>query len=243
MMKKLIFLIISFITLNATETINYYGDIVNIKLSKNSWNRIIFDGEINAEPIFSKEKNVDIYKANNSVFIKFKPMLKVEVADKQEQILEIDYSNAKKSELFISTKNGTYSFTIEPTDTDAKTYIIQNIQNKNEDILKFEMDSPRKVFKDITKNIFLNEELENYEKVKISKESIILDNLIVSPKYVFKGKIYSAYLFNITARDDIQNINEKLFISLDLKNKRSISLKDKKLLKNQSTQLIVIVGN
>jgi hypothetical protein len=243
MMKKLIFLIISFITLNATETINYYGDIVNIKLSKNSWNRIIFDGEINAEPIFSKEKNVDIYKANNSVFIKFKPMLKVEVADKQEHILDIDYSNAKKSELFISTKNGTYSFTIEPTDTDAKTYIIQNIQNQNENILKFEMDSPRKVFKDITKNIFLNEEFNNYEKVKLSKESIILNNLIVSPTYVFKGKIYSAYLFNIKAREDIENINEKFFINLDLKNKRSISVKDKKLFKNQSTQLLIIVGN
>ena len=242
-MKKLIFLVISFITLNATETINYYGDIVSIKLSKNSWNRIIFDSEVNAEPIFSKEKNVDVYKANNSVFIKFKPMLKVEVTDKQEQILDIDYSNAKKSELFISTKNGTYSFVIEPNEVDAKTYIIQNIQNENENILKFEMDSPRKVFKEITKNIFLNEEFENYEKIKFSKESKVLDNLIVTPKYIFKGKIYSAYLFNITARQDIQNINEKIFIGLDLKNKRSISIKDKKLFKNQSTQLIIIVGN
>lgn len=242
-MKKLIFLIISFITLNATETINYYGDIVNIKLSKNSWNRIIFDSEVNAEPIFSKEKNVDVYKANNSVFIKFKPMLKVEVTDKQEQILDIDYSNAKKSELFISTKNGTYSFVIEPTEIDAKTYIIQNIQNQNENILKFEMDSPRKVFKEITKNILINEEFENYEKIKSSKEAIILDNLIVTPKFIFKGKIYSAYLFNIKAREDIENINEKLFINLDLKNKRSISIKDKKLFKNQTTQLIIIVGN
>lgn len=242
-MKKLIFLIISFITLNATETINYYGDIVSIKLSKNSWNRIIFDSEVNAEPIFSKEKNVDVYKANNSVFIKFKPMLKVEVTDKQEQILDIDYSNAKKSELFISTKNGTYSFVIEPTEIDAKTYIIQNIQNQNENILKFEMDSPRKVFKEITKNIFLNEEFENYEKIKFSKEAIIIDNLLVTPKLIFKGKIYSAYLFNIKAREDIENINEKLFINLDLKNKRSISVKDKKLFKNQTTQLIIIVGN
>jgi hypothetical protein len=242
-MKKLIFLIISFITLNATETISYYGDIVNIKLSKDSWNRIIFDSEVNAEPIFSKEKNVDVYKANNSIFIKFKPMLKVEVSEKQEQILDIDYSNAKKSELFISTKNGTYSFTIEPIQIDAKTYIIQNIQNENENILKFEMDSSRKVFKDITKSIFLNEEFESYEKINLSKESIILDNLIVSPKYVFSGKLYSAYLFNIKARENTQNINEKLFINLDLKNKRSISLKDKKLLKNETTQLIIIVGN
>lgn len=242
-MKRLIFLIISFITLNATETINYYGDIVSMKLSKNSWNRIIFDSEVNAEPIFSKEKNVDVYKANNSVFIKFKPMLKVEVTDKQEQILDIDYSNAKKSELFISTKNGTYSFVIEPTEIDAKTYIIQNIQNQNENILKFEMDSPRKVFKEITKNIFLNEEFENYEKIKFSKEAIILDNLLITPKLIFKGKIYSAYLFNIKAREDIENINEKLFINLDLKNKRSISVKDKKLFKNQTTQLIIIVGN
>lgn len=242
-MKKLMFLIISFITLNATETINYYGDIVSIKLSKNSWNRIIFDSEVNAEPIFSKEKNVDVYKANNSVFIKFKPMLKVEVTDKQEQILDIDYSNAKKSELFISTKNGTYSFVIEPTEIDAKTYIIQNIQNQNENILKFEMDSPRKVFKEITKNIFLNEEFENYEKIKFSKEPIIIDNLLVTPKLIFKGKFYSAYLFNIKAREDIENINEKLFINLDLKNKRSIAVKDKKLFKNQTTQLIIIVGN
>jgi hypothetical protein len=242
-MKKLIFLIISFITLNATETISYYGDIVNIKLSKDSWNRIIFDSEVNAEPIFSKEKNVDVYKANNSIFIKFKPMLKVEVSEKQEQILDIDYSNAKKSELFISTKNGTYSFTIEPIQIDAKTYIIQNIQNENENILKFEMDSSRKVFKDITKSIFLNEEFESYEKINLSKESIILDNLIVSPKCVFRGKLYSAYLFNIKARENTQNINEKLFINLDLKNKRSISLKDKKLLKNETTQLIIIVGN
>ena len=154
-MKKLILLIFSIITLNATETVNYYGDIVNIKLSQDSWNRLIFDSEINAEPIFSKEKNVDIYRANNSVFIKFKPMVKVEVLDKQEQILDIDYTNAKKSELFISTNSGTYSFTIEPIKADAKTYIIQNIQNKNENLLKFEVNEPRKIFKDITKNIFL----------------------------------------------------------------------------------------
>lgn len=242
-MKKLILIALSFITLNAAEIINYYGDIVNMKLSKDSWNRIIFDSEVNAEPIFSKEKNVEVYKANNSVFIKFKPMLKVEVSDKQEQILDIDYSNAKKSELFISTKSGTYSFTIEPIETDAKTYTIQNIRNENDNILKFEMDSPRKVFKDITTNIFLNEEFENYEKIKFSKEAIILDNLIVTPKIVFKGKIYSAYLFNIKAREDIENINEKLFLNLDLKNKRSISVKDKRLLKNHVTQLMIIVGN
>lgn len=242
-MKKIVLLIFSIISLNAMETINYYGDIVNIKLSSDSWNRIIFDSEVNAEPIFSKEKNVDIYRANNSIFIKFKPMLKVEVADKQEQILDIDYSNAKKSELFISTNGGTYSFTIEPIKTDAKTYIIQNIQNKNENLLKFEMDEPRKIFKDITRTIFLDEKFENYEKVKLDKKEFVVNNLTINPIYAFKGKIYSAYLFNVTARENMENINEKLFLNLDLKNKRSIAIKDKKLLKSQTTQLIIIVGN
>lgn len=242
-MKKLILLIFSIISLNATETVNYYGDIVNIKLSQDSWNRLIFDNEINSEPIFSKEKNVDIYRANNSVFIKFKPMVKVEVADKQEQILDIDYTNAKKSELFISTNNGTYSFTIEPIKADAKTYIIQNIQNKNENLLKFEVNEPRKIFKDITKNIFLNEEVENYEKNRLKTEAIIIDHVTVNPLYIFKGKIYSAYLFNAVARENIDSLNEKLFLNLDLKNKRAIAIKNKKLLKNQSTQVIIIVGN
>lgn len=242
-MKKLILLIFSIISLNATETVNYYGDIVNIKLSQDSWNRLIFDSEINAEPIFSKEKNVDIYRANNSVFIKFKPMVKVEVADKQEQILDIDYTNAKKSELFISTNSGTYSFTIEPIKADAKTYIIQNIQNKNENLLKFEVNEPRKIFKDITKNIFLNEEVENYEKNRLKTEAIIIDHVTVNPLYIFKGKIYSAYLFNVVARENIDSLNEKLFLNLDLKNKRAIAIKNKKLLKNQSTQVIIIVGN
>ncbi|MBL3518860.1 type-F conjugative transfer system secretin TraK [Arcobacter lanthieri] len=242
-MRKLILLIFSIITLNATETVNYYGDIVNMKLSQDSWNRLIFDSEINAEPIFSKEKNVDIYRANNSVFIKFKPMVKVEVLDKQEQILDIDYTNAKKSELFISTINGTYSFTIEPIKTVAKTYIIQNIQNKNENLLKFETNEPRKIFKDITKGIFLNEEVDNYEKLKLKTEATIINNITVNPLYVFKGKIYSAYLFNVVARENIDNLNEKIFLNYDLKNKRAISIKDKKLFKNQSTQLIIIVGN
>lgn len=242
-MKKLILLIFSIISLNATETVNYYGDIVNIKLSQDSWNRLIFDNEINSEPIFSKEKNVDIYRANNSVFIKFKPMVKVEVLDKQEQILDIDYTNAKKSELFISTNSGTYSFTIEPIKADAKTYIIQNIQNKNENLLKFEVNEPRKIFKDITKNIFLNEEVENYEKNRLKTEAIIIDHVTVNPLYIFKGKIYSAYLFNVVARENIDSLNEKLFLNLDLKNKRAISIKDKKLLRNQSTQVIIIVGN
>ncbi len=242
-MKKLILLIFSIISLNATETVNYYGDIVNIKLSQDSWNRLIFDNEINSEPIFSKEKNVDIYRANNSVFIKFKPMVKVEVLDKQEQILDIDYTNAKKSELFISTNSGTYSFTIEPIKADAKTYIIQNIQNKNENLLKFEVNEPRKIFKDITKNIFLNEEVENYEKNRLKTEAIIIDHVTVNPLYIFKGKIYSAYLFNVVARENIDSLNEKLFLNLDLKNKRAIAIKNKKLLKNQSTQVIIIVGN
>lgn len=243
-MKKAILLILIFLlNLDAVETINYHGDIVNIKLSKDSWNRLIFDSEVNAEPIFSKEKNVDIYKANQSVFIKFKPMLKVEVSDKQEQVLDIDYSNSKKSELFISTANGTYSFTIEPVTTDAKTYSIQNIQNKNENLLKFEMDSNRKVFKEITKNIFINEEFDNYEKIRLSMESTIIDNLIVTPKYKFKGKIYSAYLFNVTANSDMSNIDERLFLSLNFNNKKAISIKDKNLSKNQMTQLIIILGN
>ena len=242
-MKKLILLIFSIISLNATETVNYYGDIVNIKLSQDSWNRLIFDSEINAEPIFSKEKNVDIYRANNSVFIKFKPMVKVEVLDKQEQILDIDYTNAKKSELFISTNSGTYSFTIEPIKADAKTYIIQNIQNKNENLLKFEVNEPRKIFKDITKNIFLNEEVENYEKNRLKTEATIIEHVTVNPLYIFKGKIYSAYLFNVVARENIDSLNEKLFLNLDLNNKRAIAIKNKKLLKNQSTQVIIIVGN
>ncbi|BAK73164.1 type-F conjugative transfer system secretin TraK [Arcobacter sp. L] len=243
-MRKFVLILFSFlITLNAADTINYYGDIVNIKLSKDSWNRIIFDSEVNAEPIFSKEKNIEISKANNSIFIKYKPMLKVEVSDKQEQILDIDYTNAKKTELFVSTKNGTYSFTIEPIQSEAKTYLIQNIQNKNENLLKFEMNEPRKVFKDISKEVLLNEEIENYEKIKLAKEATILDNLIIVPTYIFKGKIYSAHLFNITAREDVQNINEKIFLNLSLMNKRAIVVKEKKLFKNSSTQLLIIVGN
>ena len=170
-------------------------------------------------------------------------MVKVEVLDKQEQILDIDYTNAKKIELFISTNSGTYSFTIEPIKADAKTYIIQNIQNKNENLLKFEVNEPRKIFKDITKNIFLNEEVENYEKNRLKTEATIIEHVTVNPLYIFKGKIYSAYLFNAVARENIDSLNEKLFLNLDLKNKRAISIKDKKLLRNQSTQVIIIVGN
>ena len=68
-------------------------------------------------------------------------------------------------------------------------------------------------------------------KIYVNASNITIgDNLTIYPTHIFKGKIYSAYLFNVTAREDIQNINEKLFLNLDLKNKRSIALKDKKLL-------------
>ena len=50
-------------------------------------------------------------------------------------------------------------------------------------------------------------------------------------------------MFNVVARENIDSLNEKLFLNLDLKNKRAISIKDKKLLRNQSTQVIIIVGN
>lgn len=244
-MRKFIIVLISCIALlNANDTINYYGDIVNIKLSKDSWNRIIFDADVNAEPIYSKEKNLEVYKANNSVFVKFKPMVKVEVLDKQEQIMDIDYSQSKKSELFVSTTTGTYSFTIEPASVPAKTYIIQNVQNKNTNLLKFEMDSPRKVFKDLIKSVFINEQVDNYEKLKLASKEQILSNLIIKPKYIFRGKIYSAYLYDITALETV-NINEKIFTSLDLRNKRAIAVKedDRILETNQTTQLIIIVGN
>lgn len=243
-MRKIIFLFTLVVALlNATETINYNGEIVNIKLSNDSWNRLIFDSDVNAEPIFSKEKNIDVYKANKSVFIKFKPMVKLEVLEKEEKITDIDYSISKKSELFVSTANGTYSFTIEPTQTDAKTYLIQNLQQTTNNLLKFEMDSARKVLKDITKNIFLNEMVENYEKVKLSSETLRINNLNISPKYIFKGKLYSAYLYDITALEDITNIDERIFLQLNHKNKRSIALKDKFLLKNQLTSLVIVVGN
>ena len=109
--------------------------------------------------------------------------------------------------------------------------------------MKFEVNEPRKIFKDITKNIFLNEEVENYEKNRLKTEAIIIDHVTVNPLYIFKGKIYSAYLFNVVARENIDSLNEKLFLNLDLKNKRAIAIKNKKLLKNQSTQVIIIVGN
>ncbi|MFA7084705.1 MAG: type-F conjugative transfer system secretin TraK [Arcobacteraceae bacterium] len=245
MKKKLLFIanIVLAITINATETISYHGEILNLKLSNDSWNRIIFDSDINAEPIFSKEKNVDIYKANKSVFIKFKPVLKVEIQDKQEQILDIDYSNSKTSELFISTVDGTYSFTIEPKPVSAKTYFIQNIQNKNKNILKFEMDSTRKIAKEIIKNIFLNEAIENYDKLKVNPKALNINNMLITPKFVFKGKIYSAYLYDVIALDDIKNIDEKLFLNLTVKNKKAISIKDKSLMKNHKTSLVILVGN
>ena len=243
MIKRLLIASLLSLALNATDNINYNGEIVNIELSKDSWNRLIFDSDINAEPLYSKEKNIDIYKANKSVFIKFKPMLKVEILDKKENILEVDYDKSLKSELFISTKNGTYSFTIEPTKTDAKTYFIQNNQTVQKDILKFEIDQVRKVLKTITKSIFLDEDIQHYEKYKSTKETIQIAGLSIKPKYIFDGKIYRAYLYDVTALENITNdIDEKIFLQLDPKNKRSISLKEKVLSKNQTTLLTIIVG-
>ena len=82
----------------------------------------------------------------------------------------------------------------------------------------------------LSKNIFLNEEVENYEKNRLKTEAIIIDHVTVNPLYIFKGKIYSAYLFNVVARENIDSLNEKLFLNLDLKNKRAISIKDKKII-------------
>lgn len=242
-MKRLILLILSFISLNAVETINYNGNVINIKLSKDSWNRLIFDSEVNANPIFSKEKNLEIYKANNSVFIKFIPFVKVEVLDKQEQVKDIDYSKSKTSELFVSTLNGTYSFTIEPKNISSQTYFIQDNQKKDKNLLKFEVDPARKVIKNITRGIFLNEALENYKRVRNKEKDIQIDDLKVSSKFIFIGKVYSAYLYEITALKDTENIDEKIFLDLGLKNERAISLKDKTLFKNQKTLLVVVVGN
>jgi len=242
-MKRLVFLFLSFISLNAVETINYKGNIINIQLSKDSWNRLIFDGQVNAKPIFSKEKNLEIYKANNSVFIKFTPFVKVEVLDKQEQIKDIDYSKSKISELFVSTTNGTYSFTIEPKNISSQTYFIQDSQKKAENLLKFEINEVRKVMKNITKGIFLNEALKGYKKINNKHKAFEIDNLKILPKFIFKGKIYSAFLYEITAQKDIKNIDEKIFLDLALENKRAISLKDKTLLKNQKTLLVLVVGN
>jgi len=243
-MKKSV--LISFIfalALNATENINYNGEIVNIKLSKDSWNRLIFDSDINAEPIYSKEKNIEVYKANQSVFIKFKPMMKVEILDQKENVLDIDYDKSKKSELFVSTKKATYSFSIEPLNITAKTYLIQNNQSINADILKFETDPVRKVLKQITKNMFLNETIEKYEKKVFHKTKIIIGNLEIKPRYIFDGKIYKSYLYDVTALKNMEvPIDEKIFLQLSPTNKRSISIKDKTLQKNQTTSLAIIVG-
>lgn len=243
MIKKLLVASLFLSVVYAADSISYNGEIQNIKLSNNSWNRLIFDSDINAEPIYSKEKNIDIYKANKSVFIKFKPMMKVEVFDKSENILEIDYNKSKKSELFISTDTGTYSFTIEPTDVDAKTYFIQNIQTAQKDILKFEINPVRKVLKTITKNIFLNEDLKNYKKYKSQNQTVELGDLQIDTKYIFEGKIYKAYLYEVTALKDLtEPIDQKIFLNIDLKNKRSISIKDELLVKDQTTLLTIIVG-
>lgn len=244
-MKKIILTLIaiSFTVLHAKQNINYNGEIVNIKLSKDSWNRLIFDSDINADPIYSKEKNIEVYKANKSVFIKFKPMMKVEIVDKKESILGIDYDRSQKSELFISTKNATYSFTIEPQDIDAQTYFIQNNQTKLQELLKFEMDPVRVVLKNITKDIFLYEAHKQYEKSPFHQKDKRIGNLLIKPKYQYDGKIYKAYLYEVVALENIDiPIDEKLFLALPLRQKRSISLKEKTLTKNQKTNLVIIVG-
>ena len=243
MKKSILISLILSLALNATENINYNGEIVNIKLSKDSWNRLIFDSDINAEPIYSKEKNIEVYKANQSVFIKFKPMMKVEILDQKENVLDIDYDKSKKSELFVSTKKATYSFSIEPLNITAKTYLIQNNQSINADILKFETDPVRKVLKQITKNMFLNETIEKYEKKVFHKTKIIIGNLEIKPRYIFDGKIYKSYLYDVTALKNMEvPIDEKIFLQLSPTNKRSISIKDKTLQKNQTTSLAIIVG-
>jgi hypothetical protein len=243
MKKTILASLVLALTLNATDNINYNGEIVNIKLSKDSWNRLIFDSDINAEPIYSKEKNIEIYKANQSVFIKFKPMLKVEMLDKKENVLDIDYDKSKKSELFISTEKATYSFTIEPSNISAKTYFIQNNQTANQDILKFEIDPVRKVLKQITKSIFLDETIQKYEKKIFHTTKIVIGNLEIKPRYIFDGKIYKSYLYDVTALETTEvPIDEKIFLQLSPTNKRSISIKDKMLQKNQTTSLAIIVG-
>jgi len=77
----------------------------------------------------------------------------------------------------------------------------------------------------------------------LHKTNITLNNLERKTRYIFDGKIYKAFLYDIIALEDIEvPIDEKIFLSLEPTNKRSISIKDKSLSKNQTTQLVIVVG-
>ncbi len=238
-MKKTILIITLLNSLYGYESLKYNGEELDVPVNTDSWTRLIFDSKVNADPIYSKEKNLALKKAYNSVFIKYKPVQEVEIMGKVEVVKNIDYSKAQEVELFVSTDNGTYVFNIKPNIENvasSRTYKIINQMNNTKDLLKFETDPVRSVLKKLTKSALTEYFVDGYRVVKsnapikftVKGEEL---DLVLDKKLI--GKLYTVHIYNLPLL--LESVTNKDFIDLPLANKRSISV--------NGSKLVVVTGN
>ena len=225
--KSLLILIIALSSLMARELVipNANGT-VHLNISSTDVNRLVFPYAITFKA-YSKEKDLMILVKDKELYIKFTPYKKQEVVTIKDKIVTKDtnrnliYNKSKPAEIFVVTKEKTYSLILHPAKVEATTiYFTEPLKQKEKQIKK--LLNKEEVYVDLLANkiikpILKYNKLSGYEK---KEKNILIGNVYVKSlhtkikviyKTLFKGYKYNAYIF------DLINIDNTIYTIPDVR--------------------------
>mgnify|MGYP005988709427 FL=1 len=219
-MKSLNIILLIFVSLSSLTAKNIVIDNLketkHINLSRSDTNRMVFPSKIKKQ-ISSQEKDLLVTVTGNEMFVKFAPyreeeQVKVGGKTVTKGTSNIVYNKAMVNELFVVTKDKTYSFILHPKKQESTTVTItESFKNKIDAIrldLKSDTSFVKNIANDLILNILKNSPLRGYETKKVNKDigSVYIPeiraNMNVSLFRTYKGYKYTINEYNIENKND-----------------------------------------
>lgn len=211
--KIFLLLIVALSSLDAKNiVIDNLNETKHINVSRSDVNRFVFPSAIKTH-VTSQEKDLMVTITGNELYIKFEPYQETEVVKVQGKTVEqptdtIVYDKAKVNELFVVTKNKTYSFILHPKKQELTTVILtESFQNKVENIrndLAGDTDYVKNIANNLIYNVLNNNPLRGYEekKNKSFKKSIYINeiraNMDIELINTYEGYKYLVEVYEVT---------------------------------------------
>ena len=266
-MKKLNIILSVLISLSSLSAKNIVIDNLNstkhINLSRSDTNRLVFSSQIKKQ-ISSQEKDLLVTVTGNEMFVKFAPyreeeQVKVGGKTVTKGTSNIVYNKAMVNELFVVTKDKTYSFILHPKKQESTTVTItESFKNKIKDIrldLAGDTSFVKNIANDLTLNILNNSPLRGYETKEINKRVAsvyipeIRANMDIALFRTYNGYKYTINEYNIKNTNDfILSIPDTKKILYSIVNRKELLVSYSlyygnriyKILPNDEAKLIVI---
>jgi conjugal transfer pilus assembly protein TraK len=234
-MKKLVVFCVLVSSIFANVIINNPHDLIKVKISKKTVNRIVLPEKI-LDIAYSKEKGLIIKTTNNQAFLKYEVVKK----QKYQQLAGAANPNSikpigkaklvyksKPCEVYFITQNKTYSFVFYPTNSEKpQTIIVNDFAVKAKKVIKYETeDSYVKTLSKLSTTTLKGLVPYGYKELKKNKV-VYRDKVFTTTlKKEYIGVIYKVKLFEVKNKGNKPvKLNTKVLYNLADKTPVSITV-------------------